>query len=59
MYTQMRRRETHCLPLIQLFLGTTLSSKFYLFKFQIKYGKELRCLNTKGKYGKVTDTDIK
>ena len=22
------------------------------------YGKELRCLNTKGKYGKVTDTEI-
>ena len=25
----------------------------------MKYGKELRCLNTKGKYGKVTDTEIK
>ena len=23
------------------------------------YGKELRCLNTKGKYGKVTNTKIK
>ena len=23
------------------------------------YGKELRCLNTKGKYGKVTNTVIK
>ena len=23
------------------------------------YGKELRCLNTKGKYGKVTKTEIK
>ena len=23
------------------------------------YGKELRCLNTMGKYGKVTDTEIK
>ena len=23
------------------------------------YGKELRCLNTKGKYGKVTNTEIK
>ena len=49
----------HCLPLIQLFLDTTLGSKLYLFKFQIKYAKEFRCLNTKGKYGKVTDTEIK
>ena len=23
------------------------------------YGKELRCLNTKGKYGKVTNIEIK
>ena len=23
------------------------------------YGKELRCLNTKGKYNKVTNTEIK
>ena len=23
------------------------------------YGKEFRCLNTKGKYGKVTNTEIK
>ena len=23
------------------------------------YGKVLRCLNTKGKYGKVTNTEIK
>ena len=49
----------HCLPLIQLFLDTTLGSKLYFFKFQIKYGKELRCLNTKGKYNKVRDTEIK
>ena len=47
----------HCLPLIQLFSDTTLGSK--LFKFQIKYAKELRCPNTKGKHGKVTDTEIK
>ena len=40
-------------------LDTTLGSKFYLFKFFDKYGKELRYLNTKGKYGKVTDTKIK
>ena len=40
-------------------LDTTLGSKFYLFNFLIKYGKELRCLNAKGKYGKVTDTKIK
>ena len=33
--------------------------KFYLFKFQIKYGKELRCLYIRGKYAKVTDTEIK
>ena len=33
-------------------LDTTLGSKLYLFKFQIKYDKKLRCLNTvKGKYG--------
>ena len=25
----------------------------------MKYGKELRCLNTKGKYSKVTDREIK
>ena len=25
----------------------------------MKYGKELRCLNTKGKYGKVTNTWMK
>ena len=49
----------HCLPIIQLFLDTTLGSKFYLFKFQIKYGKELRCLNAMGKYGRETDTEIK
>ena len=36
-----------------------MGSKLYLFKFQIKYGKEFRCLNTKGKYGKVTNTEIK
>ena len=36
-----------------------IGSKLYLFKFYIKYGKELRCLNTKGKYGKVRDTEIK
>ena len=40
-------------------LDTTLASKLYLFKFYIKYGKELRCLNTKGKYGEVRDTEIK
>ena len=40
-------------------LDTTVGSKLYLFKFIIKYGKKLRCLNTKGKYGIVTDTEIK
>ena len=37
----------------------TLGSKLYLFKFKIKYGHELRCLNTKDKYGKVRETEIK
>ena len=36
-----------------------MGSKLYLFKFKIKYGRELRCLNTKGKYSKVTNTEIK
>ena len=40
-------------------LDTTVGSKLYLFRFWMKYGKELRCLNTKGKYSKVTDTEIK
>ena len=35
-----------CLPLIQHFLNTTSGSKLYLFKYQNKYGKELKCLNT-------------
>ena len=34
----------HCLPLIQQFFDTS-GSKLYLFKFQNKYGKELRCPN--------------
>ena len=42
-----------------IFRHTTLGGKLYLFKFQIKYSKELRYLNTKGKYGKVRDTEIK
>ena len=49
----------HCLPLIQLFLDTTFGSKVHLFKFSIKYGKELRILKTKGKCGKVTGTEKK
>ena len=36
-----------------------MGSKLYLFKVYIMYGKEFRCLNTKGKYGKVTNTEIK
>ena len=36
-----------------------MGSKLYLFKVKIKYGKEFKCLNTKGKYGKVTNTEIK
>ena len=40
-------------------LDTTLGNKLYLFKFYIKDGQDLRCLNTKGKYGKVKDTEIK
>ena len=39
----------HYLSLIQLFLDTTLGRKLYLLNFQIKYGKKLRCLNTKGR----------
>ena len=39
-------------------LDTTFGNKLYLFKLQIKYGKELRCLNTWVKYAKVTDTEI-
>ena len=38
---------------------TTLGSSLYLFKFKIKYGQELSCLNTKDKYGKVRETEIK
>ena len=49
----------HCLLLIQLFLDTTLCGKLYLFKFWIKYCKELQCLNTKEIYSKVRDTEIK
>ena len=36
----------HCLPLLQLFLDTTLGSKLFLFKLKNKYDKELRCPNT-------------
>ena len=36
-----------------------MGSKLYLFKVKIKYGKELRCLNTRSKYGKITNTEIK
>ena len=41
----------HCLSLIQLFKTLKLVVNCNLFKFLIKYGYELRCLNTKGKYG--------
>ena len=47
------------LPLAQIALDTTLGSKLYFFKLLIKYDKELGFLNTKGKYGKVMDTEIK
>ena len=43
----------HCLPIIQQFLDTTIGSNLYLLKFNNKYGKELRRLNTLGKYGTV------
>ena len=36
-------------------LDTTVGS----INFRWKYDKELRCLNTKGKYGKVTNAEIK
>ena len=39
-------------------LDTTVGSILDLFKFKIKYGKELSCLNTKDIYGKVTNTEI-
>ena len=62
----MRRRERGVSSGSTLFathpaiLDITLGSKLYMFEFQIKYGKELRWgLNTKGKYGKVRDTEIK
>ena len=65
----MRRRKKHGVSLgSTLFdthsaiLDTTLGRKFHLFIFLIKYGKgltQLRCLNAKGEYGKVTDTKIK
>ena len=46
----------YCLrPLAYTWAELHLVSKLYLFKFKIKCGKKLRCLNTKGKYGKVTD----
>ena len=41
------------------YLDTTLGSTLYLVKFQIRDAKELRCLTTKGKCGKVKDTEIK
>ena len=41
----------HCLPLIQQYLDSTVGSKLCLFKFYIKYSKELKCLNTYGKDG--------
>ena len=40
-------------------LDITVGSISDVFKFQIKYDKELRCLNTKGKYGKGTNAEIK
>ena len=50
----------HCLPIIQLYLDTTFGSiKVVLVQILVKYGKELRCLNTKGKHSKITDTEIK
>ena len=63
----MRRRKRGVSSASTLFathpaiLDTTVGSKLDLFKFKfkIKYGKELKCLNTKGKYGKVRNTEIK
>ena len=46
-------QNLHCLPLIQQFLDTPSGSKLYLFKFENKYGKELRCPNTFGKSGRI------
>ena len=63
--TKMRRRKRGVSSGSTLFathpaiLDTAASSKLDLFKFYIKYGKEMRCLNIKGKYSKVTNTEIK
>ena len=45
----------HCLPLSQLFQ----TQQWVVNSVCSKYGKELRCLNTKGNYSKVTATEIK
>ena len=63
----MRHRKHGVSPASTLFatqpaiLDITVGSKLDLFKFKfwIKYGKELRCLNIKDKYGKVRNTEIK
>ena len=44
----------HCLPLIQLFLDTTLE-----LTVLVQILDKVWCLNTEGKYSKVTDTEIK
>ena len=36
-----------------------MGSKLDLLKFLIKYDKDFRCLNTKGEYCKVKNTEIK
>ena len=49
----------HCLPLIQLFKTLKWIVNCTCSNFKLSMVKLLRCLNTKGKYGKVTDTEIK
>ena len=61
----MRRRKCGVSSGSTLFATNTaildipVGSILDLFKFSIKYNKELRCLNTKGKYGKVANAEIK
>ena len=49
----------HCLPLIQLFKTLKWVVNCTCSNFRLSIVKLLRSLNTKGKYGKVTGTEIK
>ena len=56
---QMQRLRVYTICHSSSYFRHNIDSKFYFSNFLIKYGKELRCMNAKGKYGKVTDTKIK